>query len=49
MVEYLPEQIVPKVEWYGAFGDSIDNTNFKIMYFILKFDIDRYMNYVKGK
>jgi hypothetical protein len=49
MVEYLPEQIVPKVEWYGEFGDSIDNTTFKIMEFILKFDYNRYINYVKGK
>lgn len=49
MVEYLPEQIVPKVEWYSEFGDSIDNTTFNISDFILKFDLDRYMNYVKGK
>jgi hypothetical protein len=49
MVEYLPEQIVPKVEWYGSSSDYIENTSFKISDFILKFDFDRYMNYVKGK
>jgi hypothetical protein len=49
IVNYLPEQIVPKVEWYGAFSDDIENTSFKISDFVLKFDFDRYMNYVKGK
>jgi hypothetical protein len=49
IVNYLPEQIVPKVEWYGSFSDYIENTSFKISDFVLKFDFDRYMNYVKGK
>jgi hypothetical protein len=49
IVNYLPEQIVPKVEWYGSYSDDIENTSFKISDFVLKFDFDRYMNYVKGK
>jgi hypothetical protein len=51
MVDYLPEQIIPKVEWESSMSDSkmIDNASFRITDFILKFDVNRYFKYVNGK
>jgi hypothetical protein len=47
MVEMLPEQLIPKYEFEGAFGETDNYTcNLKISEFILSFDLDRYIKYI---
>jgi hypothetical protein len=47
MMEMLPEQLIPKYEFEGVFGETDNYTcNLKISEFILSFDLDRYIKYI---
>lgn len=47
MMEMLPEQLIPKYEFEGVFGETDNYTcNLKISEFILSFNLDRYIKYI---